>query len=90
MSASDRACEHLDRTRHDDPSRVVIMDLLDEIAARDGKLERMEVAGLSAIDALKAVSANGSLSDAQRRLVDVALDTMFSVRERWRSQPSKM
>lgn len=30
-TVSDRACEHLDRIRADDPSRIIIMDLLDEI-----------------------------------------------------------
>lgn len=40
----DRACDHLDRTRADDPSRVIIMDLLDEISDRKGEIERLRAA----------------------------------------------
>lgn len=41
MTAADRACDFLDRTSAVDPSRVVIMDLLDEISARNGEIERL-------------------------------------------------
>lgn len=49
----DRACEHLDRISGGDPSRVIIMDLLDEIermigladrAARNERAECQEIA----------------------------------------------
>lgn len=36
----DRACEHLDRISGSDPSRVIIMDLLDEISNLKGSIER--------------------------------------------------
>lgn len=40
--AVDRACEHLDRISGSDASRVVIMDLLDEVSALKGRIERAE------------------------------------------------
>lgn len=40
MNVTDRACQHLDDTRHDDPSRAIIMDLLDEIEMLIERLDR--------------------------------------------------
>lgn len=42
MSVADRACEYLDRTSASDPSRIIIMDLLDEISSRDGEIESLQ------------------------------------------------
>lgn len=48
-------------------------------------LADMEECGELAICALKAVHANGALSDAQRAVVDDALEKYFSVMPVWRS-----
>jgi len=64
--------------------------VLEREASMMAEKNRMEIAGLLAIDALKACQANGHLSDAQRALVDAALAAMFDARERWRSDPEHM
>lgn len=50
--------------------------------------DRMESAGCLAIDALKALRANGALSDAQRAMIEGALTAMFDAKERWHSNPA--
>lgn len=76
MTVIDRACEHLDAVSASDPSRVVIMDLLDEIermigladrAARNERAECLEIAArYGGSDAEEIAEMIGARSFAKR------------------------
>jgi hypothetical protein len=69
-------------------SEAEIAKLRDELRATVRQATAMEGAGCDAIAALRAVSVNPGLSDAQHRLVADALMGMFEAKPRWLSRPA--
>lgn len=69
MDASERACEYLDRVSASDQSRVIVMDLLDEISAARGEIERlrreMDTMFANLIEARNVVAIRNGALEAQ-------------------------
>lgn len=70
-------------------SEAEIAKLRDELRATIRQETAMEGAGCDAIAALRAVSSNPGLTEAQHALVASALLGMFEAKPRWLSRPAK-
>jgi hypothetical protein len=72
MTATDRACEFLDRASAGDPSRAIIMDLLDALSQRDGEIERLRGPSPNIPAMRDAAVEIARLRTVLQRLVDLA------------------